>query len=178
MRRIMSFCVVVLLSSATSTKSADLSIKPDQPLTAPKPPRLVNVDDLDFGLRDPRRFKRSDIPERILRLDGKRVRIYGDMQPTFRATGLKGFIFSGDTRGRFYHSSWSLVVPLHLSIPVYLRKGTSTSYTGKPIVIEGIIRVKPWVFEGKVLRLYKIEDATSRETERRTGFKRSVGHGC
>ncbi|MCH8830378.1 MAG: hypothetical protein IID45_12450 [Planctomycetes bacterium] len=137
----------------------------------------VNIDDLAIPAECYKNFKRSLIPKSIARLHGKRVRIYGDMDiaSVFKKTGNKGFLLIGDTRKkRQYYSS----APVQHFIPVFLRDGTTTKLTHRPLVIEGIFLIDPWIEDGQLLQLYRIKDATVDETKRRKGFQRSVHWGC
>ncbi len=169
--------VSLFLLCATSVRSVDHT-----PARARKPATTVkinDVDDLNIRLKDKTKFKRSLIPKSIARLHGKRVRIHGDMSTTFRLHGIKAFLFSGDTKGKRYRMPY-LLPPSHIFIAVHLRSGTTTSFSRKPMVVEGRLFIRPWIDEedGKLYLLYEIREATIRPTKRRLGFRPTLFIGC
>jgi hypothetical protein len=71
---VLSVCVVLQPAAA-------------DPVAAPKPLVTIEVKDLAIGVKPGEPFKLSQIPKRIAGLNGKRVRIYGDMALLSLSTG-------------------------------------------------------------------------------------------
>jgi hypothetical protein len=98
------------------------------------------------------------LPEWLKKLDGKAVRISGEMFPTDRETGLKGFLMiRGGLEyamhfGRRLHPDEKLVVRM--------RSGVTTDYiSGRKFDVVGKFSIKSRVRDGELFLLYVIEDA-------------------
>lgn len=142
-------------------------------------PISVSIDELALPIHTRKAFKESEIPKSISALHGKRVRMIGSMYPTWEETGVKEFVFNGDTKRKFYNVNADIaLIPVEYYIFVKMREGTTTSYTQRPIEIEGRLIVEPIYVEDELNSLYRIEDATIHSGTRQSGFKQSVGIGC
>jgi hypothetical protein len=144
------------------------------PLAEPVP---ISIDDLALSVHTRKEFKNSHIPKRVWNLDGKRVRLIGIMMPTFEESGIKEFTFNGDTQSNWY--SWNAdsdLIPVQYYIPVKMQEGSTTSWTQKPIEVEGrlIIEAETSDDGSYLIYLYRIEEATVRPGKRQKGFKQSM----
>jgi hypothetical protein len=179
--------VVLTLAALYATSLAVLA----KPIPAPKLPSSeiqkslrtdpieISIDNLALPIKSRDEFRESLIPKDVLELDGKRVRMIGQMFPEFEKVGLKQFTFNGDTCQKTYSMGTIDSAPVQLFIPVNLRKGNTITFTLAPIQIEGQLSIKPIMMEGRLSTLFQIEDAILIPAEREEGFYPSFNiFGC
>ncbi len=98
------------------------------------------------------------LPEWLKKLDGKTVRISGEMFPTDRETGLKGFLMMRG--GLEYAMHFGRCLHPDEKIGVRMRSGVTTDYiSGRPFDVVGKFTIKSRVQDGELFLLYMIEDA-------------------
>ena len=178
----MNYLASVFALFAIGASGFAISPKPEVERTKALPllePIAISIDDLALTVHDRKSFKESQIPKQVRRLHGKRVQLIGVMTPTFEETGIREFVFNGDTRRRFCNINAEIsLIPVEYLIPVKMRVGTTTSYTPKSIQVEGRLIIRPHIVDGELESLYSIEDGTVRPGQRQNGFHLSTGIGC
>ncbi len=137
-------------------------------------PVSISIDDLALPITSRAEFHESKIPKQILQLEGKQVRLIGQMYPTFHETGIKKFLFNGDTRNESRPSSSSLKMPLQCFINVIMAEGTTATFTFEPVEITGRLVIKPERLGETVYLIYGIKHATVRPGKRQQGFRKSI----
>jgi hypothetical protein len=97
------------------------------------------------------------MPKWLRDLNGKRIRIRGFMSPTFKQTGLEGFLLGRDNKACCFPGRAKIYDLFH----VRMRKGHTANYIqNRPFDVVGTFQIKPWITEdGELLELYRIVDA-------------------
>jgi len=96
------------------------------------------------------------MPPWLKSLDGKKIRIRGFMYPAFEQTGLTRFALARDNQICCFGKD----PKIYDLFPVKLREGKTTHYIeNRPFDVVGVFRIRPYDEDGKLLQLYRIEDA-------------------
>lgn len=144
-------------------------------------PIEISVERLALPIKNRNEFQESLIPKDVNKLAGRRVRLVGQMFPTFKQTGLTEFVFAGDIRreSKWYNITSSKIPPVHYLISVRMQEGTTFDFIQRtPIAVEGRLVIEPEFVEGELFNLYQIKNAAVVPTKRQEGFKASIGVGC
>ena len=100
----------------------------------------ITFDDLKLEMEADTVFDRSMLTERVEELDGRRVRIRGFLFPSvFQQTGITSFPLIKNLQCKFGPGGQA-----HHIVIVDMKPGLSTSFTVRPIAVEGILTVRPW----------------------------------
>lgn len=152
-----------------------LPSRPKQGAISPPEPIAISIDDLALPINNRSEYQPTKIPKKVLELNGKRVRIIGQMALSWDQGPITEFVFNGDTKHNTRDYSEALDrLPLQNVIPVTMRKGTKTRSTHEPIELTGRLEIDVKRVGNQVLFLYKISDATVRAGEREEGFHPSM----
>lgn len=90
-------------------------------------------------------------------LDGKRIRIRGFMFPPFSQTGIHAFGLARDNQICCFGRN----PKIYDVFDVHMRDGVTTEYLpNRPFDVVGVFHIRPEAEEGKLFRLYEIDDAT------------------
>ena len=97
------------------------------------------------------------MPAWLRGLEGKRIRIRGFMYPPFQQTGIHAFALARDNQICCFGGN----PKIYDLFDVLLRDGVTTSYLpNRPFDVVGLFHIRPEVEQGKLYRLYEIDDAT------------------
>jgi len=97
------------------------------------------------------------MPAWLKNLDGQRIRIRGFMYPTFTQTGVRAFGLARDNQICCFGRN----PKIYDVFDVVLRKGMTTNYIpNRPFDVVGVFHIRPEADEGKIYRLYEMDDAT------------------
>ncbi len=107
---------------------------------APKKPKDLTFDGIKFPIEKGAKFKRSMLTKKIEDLDGQRIRIRGYILPSFQQKGIKQFILVRDNMECCFGPG----AALYDCIVVEMAKGKSTSFTVRPIAVEGAFAIRPF----------------------------------
>jgi hypothetical protein len=107
---------------------------------APKKPKDLTFDGIKFPIEKGAKFKRSMLTKKIEDLDGQRIRIRGYILPSFQQKGIKQFILVRDNMECCFGPG----AALYDCIVVEMAKGKSTSFTVRPIAVEGTFAIRPF----------------------------------
>jgi hypothetical protein len=103
-------------------------------------PIPITFDDLHLEMKEDSVFDPRLLTPRIKQLDGQRVRIRGFIFPSIlQQKGITRFPLVKNTECKFGPGGIA-----HHIIMVDLRPGVSTSFTVRPIAVEGLLTVRPW----------------------------------
>ncbi len=103
-------------------------------------PTPITFDDLELAMPEDSVFESGMLTPRVKELDGQRVRIRGFIFPSiFQQHGITQFPLVKNTQCKFGPGGVA-----HHVILVDLRPGVSTSFTVRPIAVEGVLTVRPW----------------------------------
>lgn len=120
---------------------------------SPKKPKDLTFDSVKFPMKKGDKFKRSMLTKKIEDLDGKRVRIRGYILPSFQQKGIKQFILVRDN----LECCFGPGAALYDCIVVEMAKGKSTSFTVRPVAVEGTFAIRPFKGpDGKHLAVYHL----------------------
>ena len=96
------------------------------------------------------------MPDWLKDLHGKRVRVRGFMYPPFEETGLRGFVLARDNQICCFGRN----PKIYDLVEVTMRDGVTTDYiANRPFDVVGIFRIDATVDDGKLYRLYQVDDA-------------------
>ena len=117
--------------------------------------------DLKFDKEFDKAFERSLLPEKVKALEGKEITLSGYMRPSFKASGLSGFIFVRDIKENCFGPN----AAIYDSVMVQMKKGTQTDYLARPLKIRGTFfleeRKGP---DGKPWGIYNLKNTTIEPT--------------
>jgi hypothetical protein len=136
-----------LLSDATDDNDTDDENKskeeyvPKKPNPNPGKAQAITFEDLKLDLPADTKFRESILTGAVKAVDGERVRLKGFIFAggIFQQTGIKKFIFVQNLQCKFGPGGEAFCVVL-----VDLKDGVSTSFTVRPITVEGILSVDPF----------------------------------
>jgi hypothetical protein len=116
---------------------------------------LITFDDLKIDMEKDTVFDPSMLTERVKSLDGEIVRIRGFIYPSiFQAEGITDFPMVMNTECKFGPGGQA-----HHIIRIKMEPGHSTSYTVRPILVEGLLAVRPLEGpDGNTWALYEMTD--------------------
>jgi hypothetical protein len=99
----------------------------------------ITFDDLKIDMEQDSVFDPSMLTDRVKSLDGEIVRIRGFIYPSiFQADGITDFPMVMNTECKFGPGGQA-----HHIIRIKMEPGHSTSYTVRPILVEGLLAVRP-----------------------------------
>jgi hypothetical protein len=103
-------------------------------------PISITFDDLELAMKEDSVFDPGLLTPRVKQLDGQRVRIRGFIYPSvFQQTGITRFPLVKNTECKFGPGGVA-----HHIIVVEMQPEVSTSFTIRPIAVEGVFTVRPW----------------------------------
>jgi hypothetical protein len=103
-------------------------------------PISITFDDLELAMKEDSVFDPGLLTPRVKQLDGQRVRIRGFIYPSvFQQTGITRFPLVKNTECKFGPGGVA-----HHIIVVEMQPEVSTSFTVRPIAVEGVFAVRPW----------------------------------
>jgi hypothetical protein len=146
---------------ATDSGEVQVLIKEKQfKVEGPESALRVSYDDIDLLKvlnMDPVTPEAPQLmPKWLKDLDGKRIRIRGFMYPSSKETGLTSFALARDIDVIDFGRD----PKIHGVFGVRLREGETTEYIARrPFDVVGLFHIRPKVEEGKLSRLYEMDDA-------------------
>jgi hypothetical protein len=127
---------------APKNSKDEISAPPASVAAAPGGGRVIPItfDDLQLEMKEDSVFDPGLLTPRVKQLDGQRVRIRGFIFPSiFQQSGITRFPLVKNTQCKFGPGGVA-----HHIIVVDLQPGLSTSFTVRPIAVEGRLTVRPW----------------------------------
>ncbi|MDP7267591.1 MAG: DUF3299 domain-containing protein [Pirellulales bacterium] len=116
--------------------------------------RNISFDDIAFKMEKDDSFKRSMLTEKIVTLADKSVRIRGFILPSFKQDGLTEFVLVRDNMECCFGPG----AALYDCIMVRMQFGESTSFSVRPVAVEGRFSIEEWRdFDGVVRAIYHIQ---------------------
>jgi hypothetical protein len=99
----------------------------------------------------------TKMPAWLKNLEGQRIRIRGFMYPTFQQTGVHAFGLARDNQICCFGRN----PKIYDVFDVLLRDGVTTNYIpNRPFDVVGVFHIRPEAEDGKLYRLYEMDDAT------------------
>jgi len=99
----------------------------------------------------------TKMPAWLKNLEGRRIRIRGFMYPTFQQTGVHAFGLARDNQICCFGRN----PKIYDVFDVLLRDGVTTNYLpNRPFDVVGVFHIRPEADNGKLFRLYEMDDAT------------------
>ena len=116
-------------------------------------PADVTFDDIKFEMKKGDPFKRSMLTEGIEQMNGKPIRIRGYILPSFQQRGITQFVLVRDNM----ECRFGPGAALYDCVLVEMEPGKSTSFTVRPVAVEGVFSIKPFIGpDGKHLAIYHL----------------------
>jgi hypothetical protein len=114
----------------------------------------LTFDDIKFPMEKTEPFERSMLTEKIEALEGQTIRIRGYMLPSFQQTGITRFVLVRDNMECCFGPG----AALYDCIVVEMGEGKSTDFSVRPISVQGVFRIKPFLGpDGKHLAIYHLD---------------------
>jgi len=112
---------------------------------------IITFDDLKIDMQADQVFDPSMLTDRVRQLDGQRVRIRGFIFPAiFQQDDIKEFPLVMNTQCKFGPGGQA-----HCIILIQLVEGLTTSFTVRPIAVQGRLKLQPWTGpDGNTWSLY------------------------
>ena len=138
-------CIFVLLTLACS------------PLTAQSTDKMrlktISFDDIKFEMKKKASFKRSLLTKEIVALEDQLIKIRGYILPSFQQDGITRFVLVRDNMQCCFGPG----AALYDCIVVEMESGKSTSFTVRPVTVEGVFTVHEYKGpDGKHLAIYHV----------------------
>ena len=116
--------------------------------------KAISFDDVKFEMKKKASFKRSLLTKEIVDLDGQLIKIRGYILPSFQQKGITRFVLVRDNMECCFGPG----AALYDCIVVDMESGKSTSFTVRPITVEGIFTVREYKGpNGKHLAIYHLK---------------------
>ena len=113
----------------------------------------VTFDDIKFEMKKGDPFERSLLTKKIEDLSGQTIRIRGYMLPSFQQKGISQFVLVRDNMQCCFGPGAALCDCIMVDM-----KGTTTTFTVKPIAVEGVFKVEEFLDpDGNVLSIYHLD---------------------
>ncbi len=123
-------------------------------LFAADKPKEVSFDDIKFEMTKGDPFERSLLTDGIEKLHGKPIKIRGYMLPSFQQKGITQFVLVRDNMECCFGPGAALFD----CIVVEMVDGESTSFTVRPIAVEGVFKISEFLGpDGKHLAIYHLD---------------------
>ena len=117
----------------------------------------LTFDDLKFDIEVGEPFERELLSEDVKALDGKEITLSGYMRPSFKASGLKGFIFVRDNK----ECCFGPQAAIYDCVRVKLEKGKSSDYKVRPFKVRGTFYLKEREGpDGGIWSIFNMKNAT------------------
>ena len=117
----------------------------------------ITFDDLTFKMEKDETFKRSMLTDEIRALEGKHIKIRGFMQPAFKRSGIKTFVFVRDNQECCFGPG----AALYDCMIVKMKRGTSTTFKVRSFAVEGEFDLKEYEGpDGKTWAIFRLNDAS------------------
>jgi hypothetical protein len=115
--------------------------------------RDISFDDIKIDIKKGQAFKRSMLTDKVQEIDGSAVSLRGYILPSFQQKGITQFVLVRDNMECCFGPG----AALYDCVVVEMEKGKSTSYTVRPVTVEGKFTVNELVGpDGTHLAIYHI----------------------
>jgi hypothetical protein len=127
------------------------------PLAAQQPNKTrlkaISFDDIKFEMKKKAPFKRSLLTKEIVALEDQLIKIRGYILPSFQQDGITRFVLVRDNMQCCFGPG----AALYDCIVVEMESGKSTSFTVRPVTVEGVFTVHEYKGpDGKHLAIYHV----------------------
>ncbi|MGI8980315.1 MAG: hypothetical protein ACR2FY_13900 [Pirellulaceae bacterium] len=138
--------------------SAATRPKADREPTKPGDPEKITFDDLILGMQADMVYRPFMLTDRAKELEGKQVRLSGDMLSFVASKKVKEFIILRNNKCLYGKGGQADHVAL-----VLMKEGHTIEYTSKTVRIEGKLKIEPVSGDdGNTKHLYVLEDAVAK----------------
>ena len=116
--------------------------------------RNITFDDIKFKMKKGDPFKRTMLSQEIDKLSGNKIRIRGYILPSFKQKGIEQFVLVRDNMQCCFGPGAALFD----CIVVQMQPGKGTSFTVRPVSVEGIFTIEEIKGpDGKHLAIYHLK---------------------
>ena len=116
--------------------------------------KAISFDDIKFEIKKRAPFKRSLLTKEIVALEDQLIKIRGYILPSFQQKGITRFVLVRDNMECCFGPG----AALYDCIVVDMESGKSTSFTVRPVTVEGVFTVREYKGpDGKHLAIYHLK---------------------
>lgn len=120
----------------------------------PAKTQAISFDDIAFKMEKDEMFSRSMLTKKITNYVGKDIKLRGYILPSFKQDGLTQFVLVRDNMECCFGPG----AALYDCVMVQMRPGKSTSFSVRPVTIEGNFKIDEWKdFDGVIRAIYHLE---------------------
>ena len=144
---IVAMTLTLLVCGATAKAQSDGK-------KAKKKRQDITFDDIKFEMKKGKPFKREMLTKKIVELDEQPIKIRGYILPSFQQKGITQFVLVRDNMECCFGPG----AALYDCILVEMVKGTSASFTVRPVSVTGTFSVSEFKDpDGNHLAIYRID---------------------
>ena len=116
----------------------------------------LTFDNLKFDIEKDQPYDESMLTDEIREMEGKRIKIRGYIRPSFKQKGIKSFVFVRDNKECCFGPG----AALYDCLIVKMKKGKSTTFTVRPIAVEGEFSIKSYEGpDGNIWAIFRLTDS-------------------
>lgn len=117
--------------------------------------RDITFDDLEFGIERDGDFQPEMLTDAIRELEGKKVILRGFILASsiFQQTGIEQFVLVRDNQECCFGPG----AYIYHNVQVEMVSGRTADFSIRPVTVEGVFSIRPWVAEGKCYSVFHIE---------------------
>ena len=118
-------------------------------------PKNITFDTIKFDIEKDGDFQRKMLTDKIEALNGKSVKIRGYILPTsvFKQTGIRQFVLVRDNMECCFGPG----AAIYDCIIIEMAEKESTSFTTRPVAVEGKFTIREYKAAGRLLAIYHVE---------------------
>ena len=146
-------------SNPLPADSAGTRPKADREPTKPGDPEKITFDDLILGMQADMVYRPFMLTDRAKELEGKKVRLSGEMWPGASSTKLKEFILLRNTKCLYGKGGQADHVA-----DIKMKEGHTIDFSTSTVRVEGKLRIVPRNsdLDGTTMHIYVLEDAVAK----------------
>ena len=116
--------------------------------------QAISFDDITFKMEKDDPFVRSMLTNKITDYEGKPIKIRGFILPSFKQDGLTQFVLVRDNMECCFGPG----AALYDCVMVQMQPGKSTSFSVRPVTVEGDFKIEEWKdFDGVIRAIYHLD---------------------
>jgi len=117
-------------------------------------PREITFDDIKLEMQKGDPFTRDLLPERVMALENRRIRLRGYILPSFQQSGLTQFVLVRDNQECCFGPG----AALHDCVVVRMHSGRTADFSIRPVAVAGTFKVEELRGpDGKHLAIYALD---------------------
>ena len=116
--------------------------------------QAISSDDIKLEMKKDDLFNPSMLTKKIPDYDGKKIKIRGYILPSFKQDGLTQFVLVRDNMECCFGPG----AAIYDCVMIQMRTGKSTSFSVRPVTVEGDFKIDEWKdFDGVIRAIYHLD---------------------